>query len=93
MPAISAEMGQLAARRPRHLACLRDILRRPEGEESHNVLDEHDLVRSALGARDRRVPAIGLCARLPHRVPTASRNHGALWRLAEDQEQYRAVHR
>jgi hypothetical protein len=50
MPAISAEMGQLAARQPRHLARLRDVLRRPEGEESHNVLDEHDLVGSALGA-------------------------------------------
>ena len=93
MPAISAEMGQLAARRPRHLARLRDILRRPEGEESHNVLDEHDLVGSALGARDRRVPAIGLRAQLPHHVPAASQNHSVMWRLAENQEQYRAVHR
>lgn len=84
MPAISAEMGQLAARRPRHLACLRDVLRRPEGEEGHNVLDEHDLVGSTLGARDRRVPAIGLCAQLPHYVPAASQNHSAMWRLAED---------
>lgn len=50
MPAIGAEVGQLTARLPGHFARLRDIIRRPEGEESHNVLDEHDVLEPAIGA-------------------------------------------
>jgi hypothetical protein len=88
-----AEVGETVPRRPRHVARLRNFLRRPRPEESHIMFDEHDLVGSPLRTRNLHLYTCVLRPSHENNVPAACRSHCVLWRMAEDQEQHRANHR
>ena len=92
LQAIRAQMASHLPRRPRRLARLRDLLRRPIREESHNVQHEPDVVGAAERARDGRLPPLPH-RRLAHRLRPARQDRRLLRRLAEDQEQHRGFHR
>lgn len=93
LQAIRSEMAKLVPRRPRNLPRLRDVLRGPQGQESHHVQHKHDLGGPALGARDRHLQALVHVAEFLHAVRPVGPDRRAMRRLAEDQELDRGDHR
>lgn len=88
-----AEMGRLAPRRQHHLSRVRNLLRRPTIEESHNVLYQSHLVESVIGWRNSCLSALEVSAGVADGISTRGQNNGVVRRVAESEDAHRGGQR